>query len=65
MQKKGCYLDYDRKVSVNRTLKLEKGENESRLKHLNQRENTVQPIQPIVQVSPEPKAIDQDNGFTM
>ena len=31
MQKKGCYLDYDRKVSVNRTLKLEKGENESRL----------------------------------
>ena len=62
MQKKGCYLDYDRKVSVNRTLKLEKGENESRLKHLNQRENTVQPI---VQVKPEPKAIDQDNGFTM
>ena len=64
MQKKGCYLDYDRKVSVNRTLKLEKGENESRLKHLNQRENTVQ-LQPIVQVKPEPKAIDQDNGFTM
>jgi hypothetical protein len=62
MQKKGCYLDYDRKVSVNRTLKLEKGENESRLNLLDKRENTVQPI---VQVKPEPKALDQDNGFTM
>lgn len=62
MQKKGCYLDYDRKVSVNRTLKLEKGENESRLNHLEQRESTVQPIS---QVKSEPKALDQDrnNGF--
>ena len=57
-------MDYDRKVSVNRTLKLEKGENESRLNDLVQKENTVQPI---VQVKPEPKALDQDqdNGLTM
>ena len=64
MKKKGCYLNYDNRERLDRTFKLERYANESRLNDLVQKENTVQPI---VQVKPEPKAVDQDhdNGFTM
>ena len=64
MKKKGCHLNYDNRERLDRTFKLERYANESRLNDLVQKENTVQPI---VQVKPEPKALDQDqdNGLTM
>ena len=64
MKKKGCHLDYDNRVRLEQTFRLERYETESRLNILVQKESTVQPI---VQVKPEPKAVDQDhdNGFTM
>ena len=63
MKKKGCHLNYDNRERLDRTFKLERYANESRLNDLVQKENTVQPI---VQVKPEPKALDQDqdNGLT-
>jgi hypothetical protein len=64
MKKKGCHLNYDNRERLDRTFKLERYANESRLNDLVQKENTVQPI---VQVKPEPKTLDQDqdNGLTM
>ena len=64
MKKKGCHLNYDNRVRLEQTFRLERYETESRLNTLVQKESTVQPI---VQVKPEPKAVDQDhdNGFTM
>ena len=64
MKKSGCHLNYDNRVRLEQTFRLERYETESRLNILVQKESTVQPI---VQVKPEPKAIDQDqdNGFTM
>ncbi len=64
MKKKGCHLNYDNRERLDRTFKLERYANESRLNDLVKKENKVQPI---VQVKPEPKVLDQDhdNGFRM
>ena len=63
MKKKGCYLNYDNRERLDRTFKLERYANESRLNDLVQKENTVQPS---FQAKPETKKDiepDNDNGF--
>lgn len=64
MKNSGCHLNYDTRQKLNRTFSLERTSSENRLNHLVKKENKVQPI---VQVKPEPKVLDQDhdNGFRM
>ena len=64
MKKSGCHLNYDNRVRLEQTFRLERYETESRLNILVQKENKVKPLfQPKAETkSPER---NNDSGFTM